>query len=64
MNKKRYSYIMMETDSFLKYQKMCQRDGIPCNYRQINSNLFGVMVAEDKTEGNIEEVEKIEGDGE
>lgn len=57
---KRYSYVMMDTDSFLKYQKMCVRDGIPCNYSMVNATTYGVMISEDKHENNVERVVKAE----
>ena len=58
MNKKNYSFIMMDTDGFLKYQKMCQKNKIPCHYNQINANTYGVMIGNEKKEGNVELVEE------
>lgn len=53
-----YSYVMLDAYQFKKYQKYCERNSLPCNYHQINSDCYGVMIPDKKLEGNIEEVQK------
>ena len=60
MNGKNYSYVMMDGEQFKKYQKMCQRNKIPCHYSMVNATTYGVMVAENKHENNVERVVKTE----
>ena len=62
MNGKNYSYVMMDKEQFEKYQKMCQKNKMPCHYNQINANIYGVMIGEDKHENNVERVKEIGGE--
>lgn len=55
-----YSYVMMDTIQFERYQKQCKRDGISCNYNQVGTDCYGVMVANEKMDGNIEKVQEVE----
>lgn len=59
MNRKKYSFIMMDSEQFVKYKKMCERNNIPCNYNQINSDCYGVMIGEERLENNVELVEEV-----
>ena len=57
MNKKRYSFVMMDKISFERYERSCKKAGVQCNYCQINSDCYGVMVADNKDE-DVKYVEK------
>lgn len=50
MNKRKYSYVMMDANQFERYQRHCKRNGEPCNYHLVNSSTYGVMIANEQGE--------------
>lgn len=54
-----YNYVMMDAKQFAWYEKHCKRNNIKCNYSIINTNCYGVMIAQEKSESKLE-VEKTE----
>lgn len=60
MNKRKYSYVMMDANQFEWYQRHCKRNNLPCNYNQISPDCYGVMIGEERKENNIEYVERVE----
>ena len=59
MNRKRYSFVMLDRIGFERYEKSCKRAGVKCNYHQINADTYGVMVADERDE-DVKIVEKKE----
>ena len=43
-----YSYIMMDSIQFSRYEKYCQKRGLACNYNRIGTDCYGVMMRNEK----------------
>ena len=57
MNENIYNYIMMDSVSFERYKKNCERNREPCNYHQVNADTYGVMLKSKKND--MRKVNKI-----
>lgn len=47
-----YNYVMMDRIQFEKYERNCKRAGIQCNYNQVGTDCFGVMIRNEKDDKN------------
>lgn len=51
-----YSFVMMDSYNFRKYEQRCKREGIKVNYTILGANNYGVMIAREQ---QTEEVRSV-----